>query len=156
MRGLGSRIDGPGSLFRISEDPIRRFLAAALRHPEVDRALWLFGKGANDWRALYCIRDVILDDLGNGDKPQGATRVTDNHWATENQLRGFSDSANSISVAGLQARHGVEEKAPANPMSCGDARADRASDAAVDSVETIGRLGHRRRQPCDRLLLVAT
>jgi hypothetical protein len=53
----------------------------------------------------------------------GGNTIVARGWARKSQLRRFRHSANSVAVAGDEARHGVEAtQPPAEAMSLGEAR----------------------------------
>jgi hypothetical protein len=69
------------------------------------------------WTDLYRLLEVI--EAGAG----GADAVVAKDWISKSQLRRFKHSANSVTAAGDQARHGVETtQPPADAMTISEAR----------------------------------
>jgi hypothetical protein len=102
---------------RRPSDPAPAWLTRALATPEIARALRLRDKCPLSWTDLYRLFEVILDGAG------GADVIVASGWVSHAQLRRFKHSANSVSAAGDEARHGVEQKAPpADPMTIAEAR----------------------------------
>lgn len=99
-------------------DPAPSWLARALKNPAAAHALRLRDAGPLSWTDLYRLFEVVVDGAG------GIDQVVAKGWATAAAVRRFKHSANSVTAAGDQARHGVEvTKPPANPMSLSEARA---------------------------------
>jgi hypothetical protein len=98
-------------------DPAPSWLARALENPAAAHALRLRDVGALSWTDLYRLWEVVVAGAG------GKEQVVAKGWTTREALRRFHHSANSVSAAGDQARHGVEPtEPPANPMSLSEAR----------------------------------
>jgi len=119
--GLGSievtHADGRVEEHRPS-DPAPNWLAKASRNPAVARALRLRDAGSLSWADLYRLYEVIEEGAG------GEGAIVAAGWSTRGLLRRFKHSANSVAVAGDQARHGVEStESPANGVTLGEARA---------------------------------
>ena len=111
-----SHLDGSIEERRPS-DPASTWLRKALATPEAARALRLRDKSPLSWTDLYRLFEVIVDRVG------GAEVIATEGWASRTQLRRFKHSANSVSVAGDSARHGVEPTAPpADAMTISEAR----------------------------------
>lgn len=99
-------------------DSAPSWLARALGNPEAARALRLRDVGSLSWTDLYRLFEVIVAGAG------GKDQVVSKRWATLDEMQRFKHSANSLTVAGDQARHGIESTMPpANPMSLFEARA---------------------------------
>jgi hypothetical protein len=119
--GLGSiavtHADGSVEEHRPS-DPAPNWLAKALRNPAAARALRLRNAGSLSWADLYRLYEVIEEGAGGEDVIVAAG------WSSRGLLRRFKHSANSVAVAGDQARHGVEPtQSPTNAVTLGEARA---------------------------------
>ena len=111
-----SRLDGSVEEQRPS-DPAPSWLAKALTTPEAARALRLRDKSPLSWPDLYRLFEVIVAGAG------GSTAIVAAGWASRTQLRRFKHSADSVSAAGDEARHGVERRAPPrDPMTIVEAR----------------------------------
>ena len=91
---------------RRPSDPAPAWLRKALAAPEAARALRLRDKTSLSWTELYRLFEVIVDGSG------GADAIVEAQWASRTQLRRFKHSANSVVVAGDEARHGVEPTSP--------------------------------------------
>lgn len=102
---------------RRPSDPAPAWLAKALDTPAAVRALRLRDKGQLSWTDLYRLFEVIVDATGGDDV------VVAEGWVNRAQMRRFKHSANSVSVAGDEARHGVESTTPpGDAMSISEAR----------------------------------
>jgi hypothetical protein len=102
---------------RRPSDPARAWLANALEAPEAVRALRLRDKGQLSWTDLYRLFEVIVDGAGGDDV------IVAEGWASRTQMRRFKHSANSVSVAGDEAQHGVESTTPpVDAMSISEAK----------------------------------
>lgn len=101
--------------------PARTVLLARLASSDgaVAKALRLFGKpDSSTWVGLYRIYEVIQDDVG------GAHDLKKRNWGSVSDMDRFKRSANSVEIAGDDARHGSgNEKPPAKPMTLGEANA---------------------------------
>jgi len=80
-----------------------------------EKALRLISSSANlNWSDLYRIFEVVENDVGT-------SQVTS--WLSNALVERFTHSANSVTAAGDQARHGKEKtKPPKNPMPIDEAR----------------------------------
>jgi hypothetical protein len=97
--------------------PAPKWLARALANPNAARALRLRDTDDVSWTDLYRLYEVI--EAGAG----GVDVIAAKGWPLKSQVRRFKHSANSITVAGNEARHGVEyTEPPADAMSLGEAR----------------------------------
>ena len=102
---------------RRPSDPAPAWLTKALETPEAARALRLRDKRDLSWSDLYRLFEVVVAGAG------GAEVVVGEGWASRTQLDRFKHSANSVSAAGDEARHGVEKTAPpADAMTLSEAR----------------------------------
>lgn len=111
-----SHLDGSIEERRPS-DPAPMWLEKALSTPEAAKALRLRDTGALSWTDLYRLFEVVVGGAG------GSDAIVKAGWASRAQLRRFRHSANSVSVAGDQARHGVEPTTPpADAMTIAEAR----------------------------------
>jgi len=98
-------------------DPAPIWLGRALSDAATARALRLRDAGHLSWTDLYRLYEVI--EAGAG----GADGILAKDWISRSQLRRFKHSANSVSAAGDQARHGVETtQPPADAMTLSEAR----------------------------------
>lgn len=111
-----TRADGSVEEHRAG-DPISGWLSRASADPNLLRALRLRDADLLSWSDLYRLFEVIEASVG------GETVIVQKEWASRSDLRRFRHSANSVSVAGDEARHGVErQEPPAQPMCLADAR----------------------------------
>jgi hypothetical protein len=111
-----TRADGRVEEYRPS-DPAPKWLARALANPNAARALRLRDTDDLSWTDLYRLYEVI--EAGAG----GVDAIAAKGWASKSQVCRFKHSANSVTVAGNEARHGVEStEPPAEAMSLGEAR----------------------------------
>jgi hypothetical protein len=93
------------------------WLTKALATPEVAQAMRLRDKSPLSWTDLYRLFEVIVNGVG------GTGTIVNSGWASRTQLDRFKHSSSSVSVAGDQARHGVERtRPPAHPMTIAEAR----------------------------------
>lgn len=98
--------------------------AIAKREPAVKRALDLH-EAPSTPVSLGRVYDVILDDMGAGNKRAGKKAILHKSWATRDEIAGFR-GVHYPSVFGGQARHGVDDPGkppPAKPMSLPEAQA---------------------------------
>ena len=111
-----TRADGTVEERRVS-DPAPKWLAAALTDSKIARALALRDAKSLSWTDLYRLFEVISAGAG------GDNQLISKGWTSRATIGRFKHSANSVTVAGDDARHGVETKsAPSNPMSHGEAK----------------------------------
>jgi len=97
--------------------PLRKVVNLALQRDAVAKALRLLGSAPMGWIDLYRLVEVIEHDVG------GEDALVDADWTTRTQLKRFKHSANSVSVAGDEARHGKETtQSPRAPMTLEEAR----------------------------------
>lgn len=90
---------------------ISEALNLAFSDPIVGRALRLYGTSDKNWVDLYRVVEVLEKDIGGH---HAAQKIT---WFASSDLRRFKHSANSVTVGGDAARHGVENGSPpSNPM----------------------------------------
>lgn len=95
-------------------DPISDWMAIASQDEQVAKALRLIGMKPLDWVGLYRIFEIIEDDV-DGNK------ILNNDWKTS--IKRFKHTANSVSAAGDDARHGKESSLPpAKPMALAEAQ----------------------------------
>ena len=101
-----------------SRDPTKLLYQASLADNALARALRVLAIGFPDWVTLYRLYEIIKEDMG------GESGIIEQGWITRGDLRRFRHSANSPSVAGPHARHGVDggAKPPKAPMSLADAQ----------------------------------
>jgi hypothetical protein len=91
---------------------------AALSDAAISKALRLLGSDANTWVGLYRLHEVVEADVG------GEHQMVKRGWGSSRQLKRFKHSANSVAVAGDNARHGKELSLPPGaPMSLSEAKA---------------------------------
>lgn len=96
-------------------DQVRHWLAVATADPNVAKALRLRDGENLTWVDLYRILEVI--------DPDGGDRIAELGWATKNVLTLFRRTANSVTAAGDDARHGHQRtEPPTNPMTLSRAR----------------------------------
>jgi hypothetical protein len=89
--------------------------AAAGRSPRVERVLRLLAADPT-WGLLANVLDVIEEDLG------GERAVQEKNWVPGEELRRFSQTANSYEAVGPLARHARSNfRAPSTPMRLPDA-----------------------------------
>ena len=97
-------------------DPISAWLPLIRPDSVVAEALRLRDADALDWVDLYRLYEVIESDVGHLMRQLG--------WASQNELKRFTRTANSVAAVGDKARHGVEQSdPPPKPMSLAHARA---------------------------------
>lgn len=98
--------------------PTLSLTSAALSDASISKALRLLGSDANTWVGLYRLHEVVEADVG------GEHQMLKHGWGSSRQLKRFKHSANSVAVAGDNARHGKELSLPPGaPMSLGEAKA---------------------------------
>jgi len=85
--------------------PIERWLAAADRNRNVEKALRLFGALEHSWRNLYLVLEAIEDAVG------GEKKLFAQPWSPP-RLKDFKAVANSFAVIGEEARHSTEARQP--------------------------------------------
>lgn len=91
-------------------------LAAAMRDPQAERALRIFGRDEIDYRDLYHVFEIAEAAIGS--------RIYSIGTVTSAEVRRFKHTANSLHALGDQARHGHEAtQPPSQPMSFAEARA---------------------------------
>jgi hypothetical protein len=111
-----TRADGSFEERRAS-DPAPRWFSAALTDPRIARALALRDAKSLSWTDLYRLFEVISAGV------RGDNQLISNGWTSRATIGRFKHSANSVTVAGDEARHGVEiTNPPSNPMSHGEAK----------------------------------
>ncbi len=102
---------------RRASDPAPKWLSAALTDPTIARALALRDAKSLSWTDLYRLFEVISAGVG------GDNQLISNGWTSRVTIGRFKHSASSVTVAGDDARHGVETtNPPSNPMSHGEAK----------------------------------
>ena len=90
---------------------------AASVHAAVGSALRFLGTGPDNWVSLYNVYDVIREDVG------GDAALKARGWSSRNEVRRFTQTANSLDAAGEGARHGKRAiRSPKHPMSLEEAR----------------------------------
>jgi len=90
---------------------LERWMKIARDDENVRRALENYGSLQHDWKNLYLIRDIIIDDVGN------QTALENKRWVSKSKLRLFKRTANSFLVIGSDARHSTSKhKPPAKPL----------------------------------------
>lgn len=91
-------------------------VSAALKDPQAERALRIFGRDDVDYRDLYHVFEIAEAALGSRIFSSGAVTAAD--------VSRFKHTANSVHALGDQARHGHEAtQLPAQPMSFAEAQA---------------------------------
>ena len=109
--------------------PSTTWLKRALNDPVVARALHLRDGPDLSWTDLYRLYEVVRDALGGDHRTAAAGRTS------AAQVRRFRYSANSVTAAGDQARHGVESgDPPTDPMTLGGARLRRSASSFMAAV----------------------
>ena len=110
-----TRADGSVEERRAS-DPAPRWLSAALTDPAIAKALALRDAKSLSWTDLYRLFEVISAGVG------GDNWLASNGWTSRATIGRFKHSANSVAVAGDDARRAVETtNPPSNPMSHAEA-----------------------------------
>lgn len=100
-----------GTVEHNQADPIPDWMILANSDGNVRKVIRLFGKGVNDWTSLNRVYEVIKHDM------DGDSNIVDKEWTTQRQIVLFRRTANSVTAAGDDARHGVETtNPPSNPM----------------------------------------
>jgi hypothetical protein len=111
-----TRADGTVEERRAS-DPAPKWLSAALTDTKIARALALRDATSLSWIDLYRLFEVISAGAG------GDNQLVSLGWTSRATISRFKHSANSVTVAGDDARHGVETTdPPSNPISHGQAK----------------------------------
>jgi hypothetical protein len=99
-------------------DRAPEWLTKALSDVSMAKALRLRDDAGLSWTDVYRLFEVI--EAGAG----GTEALVGNGWTSVNQTRRFKHSANSVTVAGDEARHGTERgEPPGDPMTIEEARA---------------------------------
>jgi len=97
-------------------DATPMMVTAALKSPQMARALRLYGSPPLDWKNLYCVYEIIEHASG------GEKGLVQKDWAARNQIERFTRTANHPGAAGYGARHGVQSAdPPSNPMTISEA-----------------------------------
>lgn len=95
-------------------EDFKKRMEVAKGDPHVQTALRLLGLYGVTWDNLYRIYEVIGDDLNESVWTRG--------WITREQIRRFTQTANSRQAIGDVARHGYDKfQPPRNPMSLSEA-----------------------------------
>lgn len=76
---------------------------------EVEKALRIYGSREHTWSNLYIIYEIIESDAG------GTNVIIRNGWSRRSQIEYFKRTANSVTAAGDDARHGKENTVPPSP-----------------------------------------
>jgi hypothetical protein len=101
--------DGSQDISRPS-DPVWRALQTARKDPTVAKLLRLRNRANLAWVELYRIFEIIQASVGR-------SHIVSSGWATDTDLTRFTHSANSVTVGGDDARHGIERSdPPARPL----------------------------------------
>ncbi len=100
-----------GEPVRPREDPM---LTVALRNPDVDQVLRLYGSREPDWRDLYFILTVVETEIG--------VTVAKKGWISDAERTRFRRTANSKRAIGDLSRHGEDYEPPDRPIPLHDAR----------------------------------
>jgi hypothetical protein len=99
-------------------DPVLRWLSLAQGNEHIAKVFRLLNGPEISWAALYNIYEVIEKEAG------GSRRISAAGWVSNATINRFKHSANSPSVGGDSARHGVESTSPpSDPMDLAEARA---------------------------------
>jgi hypothetical protein len=95
-----------------------RLVQLAHTDTAVAKVFGLLGnKDAFTWVGLYRVHEVIEHDVG------GRKALIKLGWVSDQKLKRFTHSSNSVAVAGDQARHGKETtQPPKDPMSLSEAK----------------------------------
>ena len=100
-----------------ASDPARTFLTAALNDDRIAEALSLRDAPNMSWGDLHKLFEKVSDAAG------GDREMVKRNWTSSRKIDRFNHSANSVAVAGKDARHGVEKTAPPrNPMTLDEAK----------------------------------
>jgi hypothetical protein len=98
-------------------DPVRELIPMATKDPTAAKALRLRDVDRLGWVELYRLYEVIEADAG------GPPNIIQRGWARGGELRRFTHTANSVSAAGDEARHGRERtQPPGDPMTLSEAK----------------------------------
>lgn len=76
---------------------------------EVEKALRIYGSREHTWSNLYIIYEIIEFDVG------GKGVIVSKGWSSNSKIEVFKRTANSVTAAGDDARHGKEETVPPSP-----------------------------------------
>lgn len=109
--------DGTVTVTSASAAAAPKWLAKAEGKPGLAHALRLRNVQKLMWTDLYRLYEVLRAEVG------GDTTIVQAGWTSRSQLDRFTRSADSVTVAGDDARHGVErQQPPAKPMTLTQAR----------------------------------
>lgn len=87
------------------------FLEIARKDADVEKALRIYGSREHSWSNLYVIYEIIEADVG------GKKVIAGNGWISNAKIEKFKRTANSVTAAGDDARHGKElADPPPSPM----------------------------------------
>ena len=104
-----------GGVETTTDNILEAFADLASRDINVSRALRLFGSRTPTWVSLYKVYEIIETEVDSGG-------LANRSWASKNRIRSFKQTANSVSAAGDEARHGSEpNEPPRSPMSLAEA-----------------------------------
>jgi hypothetical protein len=98
------------------QSTIESYLKIAKKDACVEKALRIYGSREHSWSNLYIIYEIIESDMG------GKDLIIGNGWSSGSKIEKFKHTANSVSAAGDDARHGKENtEPPASPMPLSEA-----------------------------------
>jgi len=96
---------------------LERWIKIASGNENIRIALQLYGSLEPNWKNLYLIRDIIIDDVGN------QTALENKRWVLKSKLKLFKRTANSFLAIGNDARHSTSKHdPPAKPMDINEAQ----------------------------------
>lgn len=114
-----SEIRGSNGTIKMSNqaDEVLKLVKLGISDKNVEKTLRLFGTNKHDWKSLYCLYEVIEEDIG------GIEKISRKKWATKKSIKRFKHTANSPTAIGDASRHGKESTLPPrNPMKLNEAK----------------------------------
>ena len=104
-------VKADGSIDISTQSTFESFLQIARREASIEKALRIYGSREHSWSNLYIIYEIIESSAG------GKSVIVNNGWISNSQIEKFKRTANSVTVAGDNARHGKENTdPPSQPM----------------------------------------
>jgi hypothetical protein len=100
---------------------VDEWTALSKEDDKVRKAFVLFGNNDHSWDNLFKIFEIIESDVGG--------KMISNGWITKSQKEKFTNTANSSTALGIEARHGhSKHAAPKKPMTKAE---------AIDIISTL-------------------
>ncbi len=106
---------------KILPTAVEEWTALSKEDEKVQKVFVLFGNNDHRWDDLFKIFEIVESDVGG--------KMVSNGWITKYQKEKFTNTANSSTAIGVEARHGHSKHAPPkNPMTKGE---------AIDVISTL-------------------